>query len=878
MLELKLLGLPRLFYKGEELAAPGAKAMAMLCYLACQYEPMHRKALAELLWNTTKTASVRVALSEIRGLEGVDDWLLSDGQLLSLNAETDLQNLEESISQGNYAKAFEIWNETTDPLFLKSFEVKKAPEFDNWVAGIRSQLNEQHTDILRAQLELLEKNKQYDAALELGRQVLTKDKLDEDMHRSIMRLEHARGNSEGALKQFDILKQSLKEELDVTPLPETLALLQEIERSSGSTGKTALVLNNPSNVPTVPEKLIGRNKLLKEITETLKRNNRILLHGFGGTGKSALAASYAKQWLEQNSGTVLWVQAGDDSAESLFDAIARAFNAQQELSQSENPSETLKEILRQNTQLFILDDAWNSYALSKLQDALPETLAFIVTARQRWPNLKRLDVGRLERNDAIDLLSHQSQQTLAENKHANNLCGLLGDHPLAVRIAGLTLLAETINPKDLLTRIKDNPHSMKTPVGFVEEGRESVASLLATTAKNLSDPAYEALLGCGSLHTTSTTPELLALALRRNEEDTEDALIELQKRGLTDRQTQAGSDIISYRLHDLVFSFAKANTNLRENTIMQAGKSFLTKHQRNFDALDAEIGNILGGVQTAQYESPELFVEMMSQLSVGDAYYLARGHSPRSLKLLHNACELAKELNDIESAHYLFARLGDTYRILFANHQDALNCYLKSLELAKHLDNTNRMVILLSTIGAMKFHLKSQDFNSFFIKAHSLAVKTHDELALSLVLQQQGYVAALEENWTTTKELCEKAITVCSRLRLEQGQKSSELSERLFYSMLNLGEAERKLGDFDASLESRQAALKLAKEENNYLWVAYSHQELGEMYNDANLRDHASLHLEKALTLYKDNSALTDIANLQMFLEEHAYHPSSREL
>lgn len=871
MLELKLLGLPKLFFEAEELDTPGSKALALLCYLACQSEAVHRKALAELLWNTTSTTSVRVALSELRTLKGAEQWLLSDGQLVSLTAKTDLQALEQCLSLGDYTQALAIWTETPDPQFLRGLEVKKAAEFDDWVAVMRSQLNEQHAEILQGQLELFEQDKQFDDALDLARKILFKDPLNEDMHRTIMRLEHARGNSDGALKQFESLKQTLKTELSVEPLAETFALLEEIERATVSSGKTALVLSDINSIPALPERLIGRDDLLADINETLKTHKRILLHGFGGTGKSALAASFAKQWLETNGGDILWLEAGDDSAESLFDAIAKAFNAQNQVNQTPDPSSTLKSLLSKNTSLFILDDAWNSYALNKLQDILPEQLSFIVTARLRHSKLKRLDVGRLKREDALALLSDQAQQVLGDSKQATKLCALLGDHPLAVRIAGLTLLAEKLTPKDLLSRIKDNPHSMKTPEEFSEEGRESVASLLASTAKTLSDPAYEALLGCGSLHSTSTTPELLALALRRDEEDTENALIELQKRGLTDRQTRAGSDLVSYRLHDLVFSFAKANTNLRATTLMQASKQYLENHERDFDALDAEIANVLGSAQTAQYENSTLFIDMMSQLSVGDAYYLARGHSPRSLQLLIRASELGEKLGDIEAAHYLYARLGDTYRVLYANYASAMIAYKKALALARLANNQHLEATALTLIGIVEFHRNTGEENSYFESAARLAQVNGDLLALSLVLQHQGFVAGHYSQWDKTRDLCSRAIEVSIKIRERDTKNYLKATERLFFSLLNLGEAERKLGNFDKALNSRQEALSLAQNEDNRIWQAYAFQELGEMHHDINDKDRALQNFEEALKLYEENNAFADMEQIKSFLANNNY-------
>ena len=823
MLELRLFGRPVLRYRGAELGVPGAKPLAMLCYLAVQREAVHRKQLTELFWRTTKTGSVRVALSDLRTLSGADEWLVTDGQLVSVNAESDVSAFQRALANEDFSAALNVWRNKP---FLHTLEVRKAPEFEDWLAAERSRLQELHTDALRGRAGQLEANRRYDDALALARQILAKDKLDEDAHRRVMHFEHARGNSEGALQQFEHLRRVLKDELGVEPLAETLALLKDIRQSSISSGKTALLLTAPQDVPALPERLIGRADLLSDISAALEAG-RVLLHGFGGTGKTALAASFAYDWLEQGRGSVLWLQAGDDTLETLLGAVASAFSAQQQLGQSENTGELLAELLA-SMSLFVLDDAWNAYALSGLLDLLPKTLPVVVTARQRYGGLKRIDVGRLKREDALDLLEfhagggaavkgsdkspppplNKGGKDLSENTNA--LCELLGDHPLAVRIAGLSLYTEGLTPAELLIQVRDTPHSMKTPEEFAEEGRESVASLLATSARALSDPAYEALLACGSLHTTSTTPEFLALALRRDEDITEDALIELQRRGLTSRQTTPGSDVITYRLHDLVYSFARANTNLRATSLMTAAQTFLKRHQRDFDLLDAEISNLLGGVQTAARETPEQFVKMMSQLTVGDAYYQARGHSQRSLRLLVEASSLAAELGDVEAAHYLYSRLGDTYRVFYADYDRALGAYEKALELARILEDSHREIILMSTIGGTLFHQQKGDANTYLTEAAKIANQQNDQLALSLVLQHQGYIAGHKRNWQALRHLCLETIMILRRLH-SQGKKDSSSTERLFHSLLNLGEAEKNLEATDSAIEARLSALEIAK-------------------------------------------------------------------
>jgi DNA-binding SARP family transcriptional activator/energy-coupling factor transporter ATP-binding protein EcfA2 len=897
MLELNLLGVPELKWQGQTVTPPAPKPFAMLCYLALQSEGCSRKELAELLWEAGKTGSVRVALAELRNLPGAEDWLVTDDQLVQIKATTDVRKFSDALENENYSEALSICKEAKT--FLKGLELRNTDNFMNWLELERSRLNELYLTALQGRISELEKQQKYSEAIKLARALLEQDKLNEDIHRAVIRLEHKRGNDEAALQQFENLWQILQEELEVEPLEETLELLREIEGGSVSRAKAAIVLKDVSSIPAKAEKLFGREPLLKETQSLLQNGERVLLQGLGGSGKTALAAAVAEGHLRNTkNGKVLWLQAGDDDPDALFDAVARAFDARQSLNQTNDKAKIIQDLLVKNKiTLFVLDDVWNAYGLSKLMEALPK-LQFIVTSRQRYPKLKRVDVGRLTREAAIQLLEHHALPPLEQSvKEAtditltseisggvsrsdggvsdagtNKLCEVLGDHAFAVRIAGITLAADGISASELLERIKDTPHTLKPPAEFAEAGRESVSSLLNVSLAALSDEAHEALLAFGVMFSSSLTPELLAFCTRRNEEVTENALAELQKRGLAERVSEAGSDVISYRLHDLVFSFARANNNLRVTTAVKANKTLLEKHQHNFEVLDTEINNVLGAVEVAKKTDTKLFVEMMRQLVVGNAYYQARGHSPRSFELLKVAIEKAKELGDLNAAHYLVARMGDTYRELYGNLDKALEAFEEALELARKAGDHHREAITLSLIGVTAFELdKNQEATNLLDKAYELAKIQEDDASLTVVLQHIGYIAGMSDDYEKAKFSSLESVQVAERMQTRDSAHSAEANYNLFFALLNLGEAERKLGNFEGALASRKKALEIARTNANEVWMAYALQEIGEMYHDINKRELARENYAKALELYRRNRAKSDEETLSSFMSLHNY-------
>jgi DNA-binding SARP family transcriptional activator len=894
VLELKLLGVPELRWQGQIVTAPAPKPFAMLCYLAMQREPCSRKDLAELLWEAGKTGSVRVALAELRNLSGSDEWLVTDDQLVSLKAVTDVKQFENALENENYSEALEICSETKT--FLKGLELRNSDNFMNWLELERSRLSELYLTALQGRLKDLERTQNYPEAIKLARNLLEQDKLNEDVHRAVIRLEHERGNDEAALAQFETLRQILKEELDEEPLEETLELLREIEGGSVSRSKVAFILSNPDEIPAKAQKLFGRETLLEETRNLLQNGERVLLQGLGGSGKTALAAGVAEQHLSRKAGSkVLWLQAGDDELEALFDAIARAFDARQTL--KDNPK-ALQDLLAKNKiTLFVIDDVWNAYSLGKLLELLPASLQILVTSRQRYPKLKRLDVGRLTREAAIQLLRHHAQ-ALPPLEHSakgnangdavdsdslggvsegrggsdadtNKLCEVLGDHAFAVRIAGITLAVDGISARELLERIKDAPHTLKIPAEFAETGRESVSSLLSVSLEALSDEAHEALLGCGAMFTSSCTPELLSYCLRRSEEATENALSELQKRGLAERVSEPGSDLVSYRLHDLVFSFARANNTLRSKTAMGACKVFLEKHKQDFNVLDVEISNLMGSLEVAKSRNPSLFVQMVRLLVVGDAYYAARGHSPRSFALHQVAVQKAREIDDRESLHLLLGKLGNAYRELYDDTAKALEVYKEALTLAKHLQDEQSEVTLLGAIGITLFHQNPSktDYASYLERAYELAKSKRDNVLLSHITHYKGFIALHLEKWEEANLWSREAL----RLAKELNQKEPEAATNLFFSLLNIGEAEKKLGHLELGRKAREEALQLAREQQNVLWEAYALEGIAEIHHELGEKLEAQRHYQQALELFYENNALSDMAILIQTMKEQNY-------
>jgi DNA-binding SARP family transcriptional activator len=791
--------LPKVYLLGEPKAVLGKKdyrivsnrRSQLLAFLACKHERVSRDQLADMFWSHTDSQAarrnLRKVLFEAKNLEWSSGFE-QDEQGASWLIETDVAIFEEAIKHKLWAKAIDAYG----GIFLKGLESEDGAEFEAWLEQERQRLEELYQSASEHYADDLEKQGYIDEALEFLRKTLVRDPLNERLHRHIIRLEYERGHSEAAFEQFERCREVLQKELGVEPVEETIALLKRLEQGSEIQGKFAHLLKKPEAVPEAPSTLFGREKLLNEILELLKKGERVLAQGFGGMGKTALAATVAKTILQQNKKPVLWLQVGTENPDAIFEALARPFEGQQDLAQADDKVTFLRNILqKQPLSLLVLDDVWNAYTLSKVMGALPKGLPLLVTSRQRYPRLTRVYVDRLERPASVELLRHHAispypPANLAEEQRSGGagerlemLCELLGDHAFAIRLAGLALRETTLD--ELYERIKNAPHDLKIPGELKEVGRESVASLLNVSLETLDDRAYEAFLSYGILESPSASAAFLAQCLDREVSQIEDALFHLVQRGLAERVSKPGSDLVSYRLHDLAHSYARTNRFQRPSTLLKSAMSFLRSNKDAVDILEMDIGNVLAATQTAMEKNKEdELIDFMYLLTVEGSYYTARGHGKRSVELLERAGKLAQEQGKLEKAHYLLGKLGDYYQNFIQNYDLAIGCYQKAVKLAKEAGNKGREAIYLALIAQVKALQHNLESGIYAEQAYKLA-KEIDDFCLCDVLEKIGHAAGLLETPIKANQFFRESLEVIVRLERSKSYNLTDLSKRRFF-------------------------------------------------------------------------------------------------
>ena len=261
-LRIKLLGgFSASLDDGSALHIKGRKTQALLAILTLSSgNAVSREKLSSLLWgdrgDEQARGSLRQALAELRRALGDngDHYFSADRDRVTLNAENldcdavALKKLSVSRSSTDLEQITNLYQgDLLDGISIAD------TSFDEWLSTERSRFADlaqgAMDQLLKYQAEAGETNK----AISTGRSLLAIDPLQEQVHRSLMRLYVERGDRNMALKQFHACRDVLKNELGVEPDTETQMLRSEI-RAGGDAPIPKILTDDRTETLSLPDK------------------------------------------------------------------------------------------------------------------------------------------------------------------------------------------------------------------------------------------------------------------------------------------------------------------------------------------------------------------------------------------------------------------------------------------------------------------------------------------------------------------------------------------------------------------------------------------------------------------------------------------------
>ena len=304
-LRIYLFGQPRFEADGKphKFAAP-PKTLPLLAYLLLHRTgPISREKLAYTLWQDDPEDEALVDLRRhlyylnralVSPRDGVP-WILADKEIVrwnpSADAWLDIAEFERSIASGSGREAaVELYaGDLLENLY------------DDWVFAERDRLKSSYLSALGELLVERRGRRDYAMAAAYASRILTVDPWREDVVRQLMMIRFESGDRAGALTAFERFASVLRKEMDVEPMPETIALREMILRGQlvgdpSTRGVDDAEGDGSRAIPALP--FAGRAQELEHLKTLWSRAARgrgsaVFVWGEAGIGKTRLVSELA---------------------------------------------------------------------------------------------------------------------------------------------------------------------------------------------------------------------------------------------------------------------------------------------------------------------------------------------------------------------------------------------------------------------------------------------------------------------------------------------------------------------------------------------------------------------------------------------------------
>lgn len=311
-LKIQLLGRFAVYVDGTLLknsAIKGRKARTLLKLIAHQRNhQMVRDHVNQTLWPDldAKSASSQLykAIHHIRKAfaryaDEAENWIEITDELIRLTPPgglvTDVQRFEQAAREGlrdqnitDLEKAISIYAGDFLPM----------DRYAEWGTLPREHYQQLYLDTLTTLAKQYEKQGNLSDAAEMLRLALEKEPALETAHRNLMKIFAQQGQSTRALRQYDLCRNVLGEELGMSPSPQTIETLDDIRE--GRLSKNDKKDSYHSTIPDPGPPIIGQREECETIDKLLNqlsngKGRTLIISGEVGIGKTQLVQELIKR-------------------------------------------------------------------------------------------------------------------------------------------------------------------------------------------------------------------------------------------------------------------------------------------------------------------------------------------------------------------------------------------------------------------------------------------------------------------------------------------------------------------------------------------------------------------------------------------------------
>lgn len=465
----------------------------LLAYLLLHIgEPGPRDRIAMDLWpNASREAALdklRPTLSHLQGylrahapkLPEGDIWLLSDRNRVAWNSAApywlDVDVFEAGVVALTGAGATSI--ETAIDALHAALAVYTGPllrDFgDPWAVEASDRCEALATQLQTELARQLERAGRRQAAVEVARQLVARDPLNEDSHALLIGLLARVGDRSGALAQLEACRVSLAQAFGVVPSAETVAWVADLGKGSGqspdsaagedtaaggrsSAPATAHPRQPATSAPSHATRLVDSRRV-DRIRHLLATARLVTLTGPPGSGKSRLAAAVADS-AAAPAGRLWWIDVAALGADSAMRAImARASRSASPATEDGVPPPDVPDLI-------VLDNA----------DATVACSDFAAGLLAAYPSVRVLSTGREplyldgEVVWTVPLLATAPEVEPRRADRPSEAATLFLDHAARFRGPGQAALAEIAVIEAICRRLDGLPMAIEVVAAWTAE-------------------------------------------------------------------------------------------------------------------------------------------------------------------------------------------------------------------------------------------------------------------------------------------------------------------------------------------------------------------------------------------------------------------------
>lgn len=222
------------------------KVQELFCYLLLHLKkPSYREHLASLMWHNTTTAQSRRYLSKTvwQLQNALADCSLQDLPLLTIDPDwiqvnshcdfwIDIAVLEHASEITSNVRGHQLGKSQIEhvrhAVSLYHSELLEG-WYQDWCIIERERMQHIFLSLVDKLMEYCEYKRQFELGIHYGRHILRYDKTRERTHRRLMRMLHLDGDRTGALRQYGLCNEALRDELSVSPSHQTQRLFRLIK-------------------------------------------------------------------------------------------------------------------------------------------------------------------------------------------------------------------------------------------------------------------------------------------------------------------------------------------------------------------------------------------------------------------------------------------------------------------------------------------------------------------------------------------------------------------------------------------------------------------------------------------------------------------------